>query len=558
MNRKHFLQLSGLSLAALIISNRSVFAHSDGQELISIPDEVSILSGDNWITLKPVGDNRFTYRDITARITHEAGAVRITVVSPTQSLEALRLAWNTRISGSSKLLGDHWERTYGDVSWQAPVPGKKMPWYFLQADEKGTNCFGVRTGGNTIACWQLTDSRLELNLDTRCGGRGVHLGARELQAADILTMSSQPGESPFTTGKRFCAMMCSSPRLAKQPVYGINDWYFAYGKNSYDLILQHTLLFSDLVTDTNNRPFSVIDAGWAQSSPALPDDCCWQNDAAIPNDKFRDMHKMALAILQAGMRPGIWVRPLCAKFDDKKSLLLAAIPGRDQSSSPILDPSIPENLERIRGNIKRFGEWGYEMIKHDYTTYDLLGKWGFEMNKDITTPGWKFYQDGFTTAEIMLQLYSAIREAAGARYLIGCNTMSHLSAGIFELNRIGDDTSGQEWDRTRKMMGVNTLLPFRAIQHNHLYAADADCVGLTTAIPWSKNKQWMQLLAESGTPLFISGQPAAVGAEQKKFISECFSIAAKKRNTPEPLDWLTNPRPAEWNLDGVTRKFDWS
>lgn len=107
-----------------------------------------------------------------------------------------------------------------------------------------------------------------------------------------------------------------------------------------------------------------------------------------------------------------------------------------------------------------------------------------------------------------------MREAAGDTiYIIGCNTMSHLSAVIFELCRIGDDTSGKEWDRTRKM-GVNTLA-FRLPQHNKFYAVDGDCVGLTTDISWERNKQWLQLLAESGAPLFISAKTEALGEAQK-------------------------------------------
>ena len=65
-------------------------------------------------------------------------------------------------------------------------------------------------------------------------------------------------------------------------------------------------------------------------------------------------------------------------------------------------------------------------------------------------------------------------------------------------------------------MGVNTM-GFRMVQHKNFYEADGDCVGLTNAVPWSKNKQWMQLLAQSSAPLFISAQPEAVGAEQKAF-----------------------------------------
>ncbi|MDQ2752344.1 MAG: hypothetical protein M3R72_04900, partial [Bacteroidota bacterium] len=188
-------------------------------------------------------------------------------------------------------------------------------------------------------------------------------------------------------------------------------------------------------------------------------------------------------------------------------------------------------------------------------TFDMFGKWGFDMNQRLTKEGWHLNDTSKTNAEIILHLYKALREAAGDMYLIGCNTVSHLSAGLFELNRIGDDTSGKEWARTKKM-GVNTM-GFRIVQHKAFYEVDGDCVGLTTSIPWSKNKQWMQLLAQSSAPLFISAQPEAVGAEQKAFIKNCFTEAAKEQPIGEPLDWLTNPFPSVWKLDGKIVHFDW-
>jgi alpha-galactosidase len=148
-----------------------------------------------------------------------------------------------------------------------------------------------------------------------------------------------------------------------------------------------------------------------------------------------------------------------------------------------------------------------------------------------------------------------MREAAGDMYLIGCNAISHLSAGVFELYRIGDDTSGKEWKRTRDM-GVNTM-GFRMVQHRNFYEADGDCVGLTTAIPWEKNKQWMQLLGQSGAPLFISAQPEAVGPTQKAFIRQCFDDASKFLPVGEPLDWLDNDLPAKWRLDDKVVEFGW-
>ncbi len=154
-----------------------------------------------------------------------------------------------------------------------------------------------------------------------------------------------------------------------------------------------------------------------------------------------------------------------------------------------------------------------------------------------------------------MNLYRNIREAAGDMYLIGCNTVSHLSAGLFEIYRIGDDTSGKEWKRTKEM-GVNTM-GYRMVQHRTFYEVDGDCVGLTTAVPWEKNRQWMQLLAQSSSPLFISAQTAAVGAEQKAFIKQCFDDAARPQQIAEPLDWLENQFPSRWKLDGKAVRFDW-
>ena len=555
MDRRNFVKIAGSSMAGLIIGSPA-FANLPPQYLMALPDEIWISSGDQQMMLSSADKLKWTNKDIEVLIKQEAMQLAVFAQSPTLALNSVQLTWKYHSAENTKCLGDHWERTYGDVGWQSPEANKKMPWYFMQYDGKNTNCFGVKTGAGSICYWQINSRQIQLTLDTRSGGKGVQLGDRKLHAADIITTKSVAGERPFTTGQRFCKVMRAIPRLAKQPVYGINDWYFAYGNNSSALILEHTALLVELATNISNRPFSVIDAGWAKYSPLLPGDCCWQDDFSKPNNKFNDMGKLADDIKNLGMRPALWTRPLCAAHDDAATLLLPAIEGRNDSRKPVLDPTIEENIERIKRNFNTYKQWGYEMVKHDFSTFDMLGKWGFEMTDNLTPQGWRFNDNTKTNAEIIVHLYTAIREAAGDMYLIGCNTVGHLSAGLFEVNRIGDDTSGNEWDRTRKM-GVNALA-FRGIHHNTFYAADADCVGLTNKVPWAKNKQWMQLLAESGTPLLISAQPDAVGAEQKEFIKKCFIAAAKKQPVGEPLDWMNTLTPSKWKLNGKVMNFDWS
>ena len=155
----------------------------------------------------------------------------------------------------------------------------------------------------------------------------------------------------------------------------------------------------------------------------------------------------------------------------------------------------------------------------------------------------------------MLDFYRLLREEAGDMYIIGCNTLSHLSAGIFEIYRTGDDTSGRSWSRTRAL-GVNTLA-FRLCQNDAFYKVDADCVGiLGENIDWKLNRQWLELLAKSGTPLFVSAQPSAVTDEMKKDLKAAFKISSIQQDTVEPLDWLYNNAPQEWLINGEKKSFD--
>jgi alpha-galactosidase len=68
----------------------------------------------------------------------------------------------------------------------------------------------------------------------------------------------------------------------------------------------------------------------------------------------------------------------------------------------------------------------------------------------------------------------------------------------------------------------------------------------------------MDLLARSGTPLFISFKKGSVTPEQEKDISAALALAARPHPTAEPLDWLTTLQPEAWKLDGKRVEFDWS
>ena len=522
---------------------------------MNLPDEVTAILDEELVPLTGRGES-WKYRDLIVELKARVANTIVEIQAPQSSLFSVTLHWKHRGGDAARILNDHWERTYGDVSWHAPAQPEILPWYFMEYDGRSTTGVGVKTGTASFCFWQADKDELRLTLDTRSGGNGVRLGGRKLQAAEIVMTKSDIGESPFQAARTFMKLMCDKARMLAQPVYGINDWYFTYGNNSADLILDHTQMLAPMADGLANPPFSVIDAGWFETSPIVPNDSSWGDRLDVPNAKFGDMSRLAERIRKAGMRPGLWTRPLCGGSKDPKSLMLPPIKGREERT-PVLDPTIPENLGRVADLFKTYRSWHYDLVKFDYTTFDLLGKWGFEMLRDgaMTSPHWTMHDNSKTNAEIILNFYSTIREAAGDTYVLACNTISHLSAGMFELNRIGDDTSGNEWSRTRRM-GVNTLA-FRACQHGIFYSADPDCVGLTSKVAWEKNKQWMQLVAKSGTPLFISAQPEATGPEQMQTIKECFALASQDLPVGEPLDWMETAVPKKWKLNGEVVSFNW-
>jgi len=480
------------------------------------------------------------------------GGLNVELSAAREAVKSLALFWSGPPPSGWKYLGDAWERAYGDLEWKPLDANRVMPWYFLASNGELTHACGVATSPSALCHWTVDGNGITLHLDVRCGGSGVQLGRRRLEVCTVLCRPGRAGETAFAAAQAFCHQMCSRPRLPREPVYGFNDWYCAYGNDTADGFLKDTAFLVSLAPKDRNRPFAVIDEGWEERQPAAKGGQCDMWDHLDP--KFSptlDMPELARRIRAAGACPGLWYRPLLASPGQPQEWRLM----RDAN---ILDPTVPEVRAYLRRTVQRFRGWHYDLVKHDYTSYDLLGKWGMEMGAETTTNGWAFRDRSHTTAEIIRGLYLDLRGAAGKEtLLLGCNTIGHLAAGIFELQRVGDDTSGREWDRTRKM-GVNSLA-FRAPQHGTFFAIDADCVGQVTAesVPWDKNKQWLDLVAHSGTPLFASFSPDTVSPAQEQALRSAYAAASRPQPLAEPLDWQTECRPTHWRLDGSERRFKW-
>ena len=509
----------------------------DPTRLRSTPDHLSVDLGTGFRPLAASG----------VTVDYADGAVW--VAAPTVEPCAVLLRWQLAIPEGVRCLGDAWERGYGDLEWRGLVPERCLPWYVLLLDQGTLHGFGVLTGGASFASWQVDEAGITLTLDLRNGGLGVRLGTRRLLAATVVVRAGRAGEDPFAAAHAVCRALCPTPRLPREPVYGLNDWYYAYAANSAASVTRDGALLAELTTGLANRPFHVIDAGWSGtgSCPGGP----WAG-----NERFRDMAKLAATMRRQGSRPGLWIRPLTHQRAGMPAGWELAAPRQpEHASEMVLDPSIPEVLAHVDTLLRTVTAWGFELVKHDFSTFDLTGRWGFQMGHRPTADGWRFRDDSQTTAEVVRGLYREIRQGAGTATVLGCNTIGHLSAGLFEVSRTGDDTSGRCWERTRKM-GPNTLA-MRMPQHDTFHAVDADCVGLTAAVPWELNRQWLDVLARSGTPLFVSPDPSALGPEQRTALRAAFAIAAVPRPPSTPRDWLATTQPRRWQHADGPATYAW-
>jgi alpha-galactosidase len=544
---------AGVAGAGHAAQTRQPPEHSLLADLSREPDNVFLQTESTSENLERHRDE-WNRGDVVVRIEgHESshGPQRtVRIRSPKTAPHRLRLRWLGPTASGLSYLGDAWERSYGDLGWRPLEPERILPWHFFAASGTQIAACGVKTNPSAFCFWQIDPDGVSLWLDLRNGGTGVQLGKRELVAATIV-QASYRNVSPFNAARQFCRALCDRRRMPASPVYGGNNWYYAYGKSSADDIRSDSERIASWAPKTGaNQPFMVIDDGWQPNATAGP----WDRGAP----QFPDMAKLAADMRRIGVRAGIWTRPLFTKENVPESWRLQSPNARtqfDEHRGVTLDPTIPAVRRRVEEDMRRLAGWGYELIKHDFSTFDLMGRWGFTMDAAITDAGWSFADRSRTNAEIIRSLYEAIREGAGDVMITGCNTVGHLSAGLFEMQRTGDDTSGRDWNRTRKM-GVNTLA-FRAPQHGAFFAVDADCVGLTNQVPWKYNRQWLDLLARAGVPLFVSAAPNAVESEQRSAIRAAFETASIAQPLGEPLDWNNNTEPEHWRLQGKVVAYDW-
>lgn len=484
------------------------------------------------------------------------GEGRITVYPSTSPIRRVKLRWRGDMSDVMMVLGDVWERNYdlsqgnvvcGQVAmWRGVLGEIKMPWYFHAYDGERLNCFGVKCGGDAFCHFSMDEKGITLWLDLRSGGMGVDL-KEPLLAARVVCRQGIIGEDPYIAAREFCKIMCEKPRLPKSPVFGVNNWYWAYGKITHDIVMSETDYLMDMCRDAKSTPYMIIDDGWQVNRHPYGEVNYIGGPWTGGNAGFPSMEDTAARIREKGAIPGIWFRPLQT---DKISNEEMRSPYQfDAKDGVIIDPSHPESLALIYEDVKRISGWGYGLIKFDFSTFDIISKIGLPDDNP------RFYNKNKTTATVIKEFYRTIATAAGDTLLLGCNTVGHLAAGILHVQRTGHDTSGRSYEITRAAASSAMI---RLPQNNIFYSADPDCAAFTHRVPTESNLDFLELCALTGVTTLASVTPGIIKGDDLKRIRKIYEIASLGGKDAIPVNWVGHNAATKYRCsDGEIFEMDW-
>ena len=478
-------------------------------------------------------------------------ALAVTLYPTARPYLRVKLRWDGDLTSGLLCLGDGWERVglskMRDLEcvWTGIDPRRRMPWYFHLYDGAALHSFGVKTGASVFAWFECDPSGITLWLDARSGGQAVEL-LEPLVACEVVCREGREGEVPYRAAEDFCRMMCEKPNLPTEPVFGVNNWYWAYGNITHASVMEECDYLMEMAADATCRPHMIIDDGWQLNRYSHHFGSYNGGPWDKTNGGFADMALTADEIHARGAKAGIWMRPLLTCVP----VPLDAVGIRKIGAGTILDPSHPYTLELVAEDVRRIRSWGYDLIKHDFTTMDTVSS-VFEVNASLPA----FYDKHHPTAYIMRELYRTIEEAAGGATVIGCNTFGHLVAGIHAVQRVGDDTSGRNFEVTRAD-GVGTLV--RLPQNNTFFSHDPDCAAFTDMVSHEINLDFLEAAAVTGATTLASVTPRTLTADEMARIRGIYRTASQGGCGAIPTDWLGHREPTTYETaDGRRFVFDW-
>jgi hypothetical protein len=258
-------------------------------------------------------------------------------------------------------------------------------------------------------------------------------------------------------------------------------------------------------------------------------------------------------IRAAGLRPAIWL----GLWATNESRMLRENPDwilRDTAGAPlefhkwyggvsVLDPSVPgvqAYLDRLCRTV--FGEWGYEGVKLDFSSFAFEGKRIAFRHGNRTAVEWKRW--------LMETFRKYLPKDGFFGWCVVAGTGSPFGGGGADYFRCAMDIGEGNWKLVRDVAAwtanTNMLLQERPVLPN------IDSIGWSPHFKPVEFQTWLNLCAVSGTALEVSGDLAKVDVPTLQRFQRTLELSdpARRVRCPDLAEATATRPPSTWLAEG--------
>lgn len=320
----------------------------------------------------------------------------------------------------------------------------------------------------------------------------------------------------------------------KAPLMGWCSWYYTYHNTSEEEILRNARFIAEHLKDYGLTVVQ-IDDGYQQRHGD------WEANEKFPNG----MGWLADEIRKLGLKPGLWVAPYSLDPDSEVAKKHPEWCGKrmngerkEVGSGFALDPTHPDALEWLKSQLSKIRhEWGYEMVKIDFSYSSIL-----EIEE--------FYDNTQGRAGAYRKGLQAIRDAIGSDcHLLDCGPMN--AVGIADSWRIEWDFDRLNWRQYTKELESNVpAIAKRYYMHNRLWSNDPDIIGFGL-LDEDQGRSVASVMALSGGTVISGDQLYALPDAKLDLLKKILPVYGE---AARPLDLFESDYPTLYQLN-VEKSF---
>lgn len=113
----NIFRLLSITIFTTVFSSLSANDKIFSDNKIVLPDSILIVDGDNNRSALKVTGNTVQSGDISVSMEQKIGGLTFFLTSPVKSVKQIQAVWCIARNNECLYLGDHWERSYGDLQW---------------------------------------------------------------------------------------------------------------------------------------------------------------------------------------------------------------------------------------------------------------------------------------------------------------------------------------------------------------------------------------------------------------------------------------------------------